>query len=362
VLVLADRREHRSVNVALPLLRTRVPHARVTVVSTTDGTETAGKPLPWNEIGWGRVHPKTDCVLAAHWPVAGLDGAAVHAEVMRRCKSLRWLHTMSTGVEHLPLLALAGQGVVITHHTGVSDAPLAEFALAGLLHFVKQLPRLHKAQAEGRWSRFEHRTLSGSTLAVVGFGSIGRAVGRAATALGMRVVAISRRELQADELAAGGASTCLCIGAADLDDGESSSRVGERLCQALAAADHVVMALPHTLETAGILGAAQLSALRDGAVIVNVGRGSSIDETALVEALSARPRSLFFCGDVFEQEPLPAQSALWGLPNVLVSAHCMDWTAHAKDLTAEAWVRNVEAFASRGTARLTGLVHPQLGY
>ena len=363
VLALLDRAEHHPVTLALEQLKRRVPQAQVTMVTTTDGQHVAGAPLPWDSMGWSAVSPQTEIVLSAHWGrvIEGLDDAAVYDEIIQRCPQLQWLHTMSTGVEHLPLRKLAEQGVTTTHHTGVSDAPLVEFAVAGLLHFTKQLPRVQAAQAERRWERFQHRTLAGETLAIVGFGAIGRAIGRAASdGLGMRVVAVSRRELSPAELRAGGAESCVCIGDAD---GQGGAR-GDRLRWALQQADHVALALPHTSSTTGLIGAEELAVLKEGATLVNVGRGTTIDETALAEALRKRGAgSLSFAGDVFAVEPLPRESELWELPNCLISAHCMDWTADAKALTAEAWVSNVEGYVRAGApAGLAGVVQPELGY
>ena len=124
-----------------------------------------------------------------------------------------------------------------------------------------------------------------------------------------------------------------------------------------------MLALPHTVGTAGMVGATELAALKDGCVLVNVGRGSTVDEAALAAALTTRgPGSLSFAGDVFTTEPLPQVSALWELPNALISAHCMDWTDDAVDKAASAWVRNVEGFARSGEVGLEGVVKPHLGY
>lgn len=276
-MALVDRAEHRAVTLALEQLKYRVPQADVAMVTTTDGHHATGAPLPWDNMGWDGVSPETEIVVSAHWGrvIDGLDDARVYDEVLHRCQQLRWLHTMSAGVEHLPLGALAARGVATTHHVGVSDVPLAEFVMAGLLHFTKQIPRVQAAQGAQRWERFMHRTLAGSTLAVVGFGSIGRSVGRvAAHGFGMRVLAVSRRELSASELKAGGAESCFCIGDVDSQGGAR----GDRLRWVLQEADHVVLALPHTPDTAGLIGPAELAVFKEGATLVNVGRGSVIDE------------------------------------------------------------------------------------
>jgi phosphoglycerate dehydrogenase-like enzyme len=362
VLAISDR----SLHPALELVKHHQPLpevAQLQTLATTDGTVLTGKPLPWDDIGWGDISLETQVVCAAHW---GPRTRECHLEILDRAPNLQWLHSLSAGVEHLPLAAFRERGVVVTHHNGVSDSALVEFAVLGLLHFVKQVPRLQAAQRDTLWLTFEQRSLRGARLAVLGWGSIGKAVGRTAKhGLGMHVTALTRRAsaVPGDE--------------SDCDEATVIQREG-KLCgsllrQALSQADHVVLALPHTPATAGLIGAAELAAMQPGAVLINVGRGSCIDEAALATALDIHSgagaagcegKRLFFASDVFTSEPLPANSSLWGRPNVLISPHSADWTCEVKLETAHRFVQNLELWVQSGGdhRRLKGVVNLELGY
>jgi phosphoglycerate dehydrogenase-like enzyme len=183
----------------------------------------------------------------------------------------------------------------------VHAVPLAEFAILAMLYFAKQMPRLHQQQREHRWERFAGRELRGRTVAIVGLGKIGMEVARLSRAVGLRVTGTRRGGPVADA-------------AVDVQ------RPPRELRELLADADYVVLAVPHTAETEGLIGAGELSAMRRGAVLVNVARGRVVDEPALVEAL----RSGHLGGaalDVVAQEPLSTESPFWDMPNVLVSPH-----------------------------------------
>jgi phosphoglycerate dehydrogenase-like enzyme len=205
MLAVSDRAEHAALELSLAQLDTRLPadtlQLQRLVTAAAANTPEPDAPLPWDSIGWESIRPETEVVAAAHW---GPRTQECYEEILRRAPRLRWLHTLSAGVNHLPLEALHRAGVVVTHHQGVSDSPLVEYALAGLLHFLKQVPRLKASQAAKRWDQFDHCTAAGATLAVLGWGSIGQAVGRAARhGLGMRVVALTRRPKTAAEIGDG---------------------------------------------------------------------------------------------------------------------------------------------------------------
>ena len=353
ILAVSDRRAHPALALAVEQLRARRPGDTVQLLLTTAGERVAGAPLDWGSINWASVDPAQAVLCAAHW---GPRTREAHLEVLKRAPGLRWVHSLSTGVEHLPLAEFGAAGAVVTHHVGASDAALAEFALGGLLHFEKQLPRLLANSRAAKWERFEQRGLFGRTLAVVGFGNIGRRVGRAARlGFGMRVVAITRRPLADLELRED------ADGAVALDQGQGEG--GESgLAEALreSGADHVLLALPHTGTTAGLVGAAELAAMRPGTCLINVGRGTTVDEDALAAVLADEERRLSFVGDVFAEEPLPAGSALWGRPNALISPHAADWVDEVKEASAAAFVENVEAWAAGG--ELQGVVDIKKGY
>ena len=220
-------------------------------------------------------------------------------------------------------MGLGDRPVVVTNAAGLHATPLAEFVLFAMLYFAKRMPRVLADQRRHHWERFALDTLPGKTLGIVGFGHVGRAIAQLARTAGLRRILAIRRAVGSP---AGDPSASPH---ADLVYPPSG------LAAVLAESDYVALIVPLTPETVGLVGKPELSLMKPGAVLINVGRGQLVDEAALVEAL----RSGHLGGaalDVFAQEPLPATSPLWDLPNVLVTPHSMstalDENAHLVDL------------------------------
>lgn len=221
---------------------------------------------------------------------------------------LRWVHSGAAGVASALYPEMRDSGVVLTNSAGVYAEPMAETVIAMILHFARGLHMAVRAQAERRWAedRFEGadspvREVAGGTVGIVGFGGIGRAVASRALALGARVVALKRSP-------------------ADAPPGVSLRTGEDALPGLLAESDYLVLSVPGTAATRGMIGAAQLDMMKPGAVLVNVGRGGVVDEGALAERL--RDGRLGGAAlDVFEHEPLSPDSPLWDLPNVLLTPH-----------------------------------------
>jgi phosphoglycerate dehydrogenase-like enzyme len=193
----------------------------------------------------------------------------------------------------------------VTNAAGVHATPLAEFVLFAMLYFAKRMPRVLADQQRHHWERFALDTLPGKTLGIVAFGHVGRAIARLARSAGLRIQALRRTPGDPD-------------GSPDAD----AIYPPGGLRALLSLSDYVALIVPLTPETTGLLGKAELAAMKPGAVLINVGRGQLVDEAALVEAL----RSGHLGGaalDVFAREPLPADSPLWDMPNVLVTPHSM---------------------------------------
>jgi phosphoglycerate dehydrogenase-like enzyme len=217
----------------------------------------------------------------------------------------RWVQTTSAGVgQKVRQLGLVDSDVIVTTARGVHAGPLAEFAFLALLAHVKRLDHLRAEQAAKRWERLCTGELEGRTLAIVGAGAVGARVAQVARAFGMRVVGVTRRASPAQAA----------------ERGLDAAYPPARLREALAQADAVVAIAPHTDETENMIDASAFAAMRDGVTFVNIGRGATIDEAAMIAAL--RSGKIGFAAlDVFATEPLPADSALWSMPNVLVSPH-----------------------------------------
>ena len=237
----------------------------------------------------------------------GLPGDSAHglSEAVRVNPGLRWVQATAGGageqVQAAGLTAEELDRVTITRAGGVHVGPLAEFAVFGVLAFTKGLPRLLADQAARRWEHYPVNELAGATLLVVGLGAIGTEVARLAKAFGMRVLGVNRT----------GRTDC-----PDVDEVRPARFLGDLLPVSHA----VVLTLPLTEQTRGLIDAAAIARMRTGAVLVDVGRGGVLDEPALVDALTAG-RLGGAALDVFATEPLPSDSALWGLPNVLISPH-----------------------------------------
>jgi phosphoglycerate dehydrogenase-like enzyme len=230
-----------------------------------------------------------------------------------RARDLRWIQTASAGVDGLLFPDLIGSDVVVTNARGVFDDAIAEWTVGAMLAFATGIVTSLVDQRDHRWNDDRHtERLAGSRLLVVGPGPIGRAVARRARGLGMDVAAVGTRAREDQEL----------------------GRVHgpETFREALAGADHVVDALPLTGATGRLFDAGAFAAMHPGARFYNVGRGATVDEPALVAALRDG-RIGGAALDVFEEEPLPVDSPLWSMPNVIVSPHiCGDYAGWERDV------------------------------
>ncbi|HEX6356404.1 D-2-hydroxyacid dehydrogenase [Actinophytocola sp.] len=241
------------------------------------------------------------------------------ARAVRANPRLRWVHTMAAGggaqVKAAGLTADELDRVAFTTSAGVHGGPLAEFAVFGVFAGAKDLPRLNRQQRAREWSgRWTMRQVSELTVLVLGLGGIGRVVAEKLHALGAKVIGTSRREVDV-------------AGVAEVVH-------PDRLREVASLVDAVVATLPGTSATEHLLDSWFFAALRPGATVVNVGRGSVIDETALIDALGSGQVG-FAALDVFETEPLPADSPLWTHENVLVSPHTAALSAAEERRIAE---------------------------
>jgi phosphoglycerate dehydrogenase-like enzyme len=230
-------------------------------------------------------------------------------DLTKLAPELRWVQGSMAGAgEPARKAGLLETDVVVTTASGVYSVALAEFALAAMLSHAKNLDGLRRNKEERSWREGPTDTLEGKTLCVVGMGSIGRAVAERARPFGMRVVGV-KRTVREDDVAWRHA-----------DELYATDRLGD----VLGGADYVVVTLPHTPETERLLDAEAVAAMKPGAsYFVNVGRGKVVEEAALIEALE-RGHLSGAALDVFEEEPLPHESPLWDLPNVIVSPHSTD--------------------------------------
>ena len=217
---------------------------------------------------------------------------------------LQWVQGIGSGYEHIWGAGLDRDGIVVTNAVGVSAAPMAEFVLGRILQLWKRFPEIEDLAHRHEWKPAYGRMLADSTVGIIGLGAIGNALAERAAALGMRVVA-SRRSWQ-PAMTAPHVDTL--YGPDDLP-------------ALLAESDAVVLCAPSTPETRGMIDTNALAAMQPGALFVNVGRGTMVDEPALIDALERGHLSAAVL-DVTSEEPLPPEHPLWDAPNVYISAHC----------------------------------------
>jgi len=269
-----------------------------------------------------------------------------HAETLEKvfamAPNVRWIHSLSVGVDKLLFPALKASPVPLTNAKGAYSHSLAEWGLLAMLFYAKDVRRLLRQQKAAEWNQFDCVELRGQTLGIIGYGSIGQETAKRAKALGMKIHAVRRR--------------------ASLFDGDPIVDQGytpDQTHAMLAASDYVLMALPLTGATTGAVGAAELKAMKPSAVLINLGRGSSLVEADLVQALREgwiRGAAL----DVFETEPLPKTSPLWQLENLFLSPHCADHTDTWQEDSMRVFLDNFHRW-HRGEA-LTNLVDKEAGY
>ena len=260
-------------------------------------------------------------------------------------KRLRWLHSPAAGVGGMLFPEMVGSPVVLTNSRGMSAGTIAEHVLAVTLALFRRLPHAFRSQAAREWSQDAigaegNRLIAGARVLVVGLGAIGGAVAHRMTLLGARVTGLRRR-------------------AAGETHGEWTVAPAARLHELLPAADVVIVAAPHTHETRGLIGRAELALMGRDAILVNVSRGQLVDEPALIDALSTRTIGGAAL-DVFVDEPLPPDSAFWTLPNVLITPHTSGFRPDHWDAATALFADNLERFDAG--QQLVNVVDKQAGY
>jgi phosphoglycerate dehydrogenase-like enzyme len=259
--------------------------------------------------------------------------AFITPDQLRAARRLQWVHCPAAGVSHMLYPQMVESRVTITNGRGTSAETIAEHVLAVVLALFRRLPVAHTRQAEHLWAQDEiasppgNRTIAGSSVLIVGLGSIGVATATRLQALGATVTGIRRRPDAAPV------------------PGVASVHSPEALHQLLPDADVVVLAAPQTMTTKGVIGEAELGRMKRDAVLVNVSRGALIDEDALVRAL----RSGALAGaalDVFRDEPLAPDHPMWDLPNLLITPHVSGFRRDHWDAAVALFVENRRRFAA----------------
>ncbi len=276
--------------------------------------------VPEAEIGWFDLYKKSDM-----------------AEAVLRGVKLKWLNSIYAGVDGMPLDVIEARGMAFTNGAGISAITIAEYVVMGVLNVAKGYREVVRAQDRHEWLQDSpgKRELLGSKALLLGYGAIGKLIDERLTAFGVEVVKVRRSP-----------------GRGTLGPDQWRARLGEF--------DWIIIAVPSTAETESMIGVAELAALNEQAVIVNIARGEVIDQDALVEALREKRIGGAFL-DVTTPEPLPADHPLWSLDNAHITMHL---SGRAQDKmfarSVERFLGNLERYRAGGV--LEPLVNLTLGY
>ena len=282
----------------------------------------------------GRILAHTEVILGWRLP----------KNVISRAPRLKWVQAVAAGVD---LLAgdtgLLQSHVMVSNASGVNAIAVAEFALCLMLMIAKKVPRFLANKGSSRWEHFVTSELKGKTVGIVGLGQVGSEIARLAQAFRMRVLAIKK------------SATGRVKNTAGVDELFSPGM----LLQMLPECDFVILTVPLTSETRELIGEAELKAMKPTAHIINIARGPVIKQDVLIQALKEK----WIAGaalDVFEIEPLPAESELWQLENVIVSPHIAGYVEQYNVMMTELFCENLKRFL-RGE-ELLNLVDKRKGY
>jgi phosphoglycerate dehydrogenase-like enzyme len=291
------------------------------------------------DVAFGFWGAELSAALSRTAPRGGSAGRLSLREVAPR---LKWIQLTSAGADRLLNSGFIEEGVTVTTASGLHATPIGEFVVASMLMFAKGAPIYMRSQARHEWARFAPRELYGKTVGIVGFGHIGEEVGRLSKAFGCRVIATRRSAAEREP-------------SPNADELLPSSELPYLLRES----DFVVLSMPLTPHTRGMIGRAELHAMKASAVLVNIARGPVVVEAELVAALR-EGRIAGAALDVFEQEPLQADSPLWDLENVIVSPHISGGTEIYNQRVVEIFARNLQRYLAGEP--LENVVDPARGY
>ncbi len=262
-------------------------------------------------------------------------GGSMRAEIVGELPELRWVQSLIAGVDRFVRVLAPRPGIVLTSTRGMHASQMAEMALTQMLVLARGVQQTVLNKRRRSWDRWNPQILRGKCVAVVGLGISGQEIVRLCTALGMRVVGVSRT--------------------AGRRFGLDAVHDYRSLPQVAAEADFLILTVPYRPGTEGLINAAVLSAMKPTAFLVNIARGGIVDEDALVHAL--RAGQIAGAGlDVFRVEPLPADSALWELPNVFITPHMAGMSEHYVQLALEIITPNLDCYLSGDTEQMANRV------
>lgn len=276
----------------------------------------------------GEFVEKADAVMAF--------GVMLSDDIFARGKNIRWVQAFGSGVDGVTDQPSFRKDITVTNMRGVHGAPCAESALSSMLALARGLPRVIANQKEQKWERFPSRLIDGKTVVMLGVGVIAEALAPRCKAMGMTTIGVTSAPRDIT--------------------GFDEVWPRQRINEAIAIADYLVLLTPYTKENHHLIAAPQLAAMKSSAVLVNIARGGVADEEALVDALQNR-RIAGAALDVFAVEPLPSDHPLWRLENVLVTPHLAGFHDEYPQMVLPVVEENLRKFLAGDFAGMQNIVH-----
>lgn len=266
-------------------------------------------------------------------------GEDLDDEHIEMAKKLKWIMVISAGLDQMPFKKISEKNILITNAKGIHAKPMAEYTIGMILQVARKTKTLIENEKRGLWDRRIPMTeINGQTIAVVGAGTIGAEIGRLAKAFGMNTIGINRSGSAVDNM-----------------DQVTSIQALDGLKEA----DYVVAVLPSTKDTHKLLNAAFFEKMKSSSVFINIGRGQTVDEGDLIEALEQNKISHAVL-DVFEKEPLPKEHPFWGMENVTVTPHLSGISAQYQPRAFDIFMKNLQLYMEE--KELINVIDPDKGY
>ena len=252
----------------------------------------------------------------------GLDNEYTASSILNSSK-VKWIHLLVAGVENLPFKEIKQKNIVVTNSNGIHKIPISEHVFGMLLNFTRNLYMFQEQKKQKLWKKQIGTELYGKTMGIIGLGSIGCEIARKAKAFDMKVIGTKNNKVSLENV------DCV-YGSEDLE-------------QVLSQCDFVVIALPSTPQTHKLISRREFESMKDGAYFVNISRGEIVDEVELIKALK-NGKLGGACLDVFEKEPLPQNSELWDVDNVIISPHLAALSPAYFDRAFKIFLNNLKAY------------------
>ena len=297
--------------------------------------------LPDVDVTWSQSSEETANII----PEADVLLGKPSGEELQAAKKLKWIQYPGAGVEQLlKVPGLIESDVIVTNAGGVFDSTMAEHTFAMILYFSRALKYFSQAQGERRWEqdtgRHLVREIPGLTIGIVGLGGTGHAIAKRAKAFGMNVLGVSASKKERPEYV-------------------DALWTRDELPELLGKSDFLVLSLPLTVQTKGMIASDQFRLMKPGAILINISRGPIVVEGALIEALEGK-QIAGAALDVFDSEPLPKENKLWGMENVLITPHVAGDSDRHRERVIDLLVKNIHRF--QNGEPLINLVDKTKGY